>query len=122
MTPGSSGRILSDGVTVSSNCPRRTAQMKAIRKHDATITLAPMSTKMADIPYNPSRRAAQRVARTANSTTEIELTGIKMADTNGDNFPIQANAMPIMLYIIENTNPINTILTLRRLRRKNEAR
>ena len=42
------------------------------------------------------RRAVQPVATMANNTTDTELSGIRMAQTIGDNSPNAAMVMPTM--------------------------
>jgi hypothetical protein len=46
---------------------------------------------------SPARFAAKWVAPHANSTTEIELTGIRTAQITGDNTPAAAILMPARL-------------------------
>jgi hypothetical protein len=46
---------------------------------------------------NPARFAARLVAPHANSTTDIELTGIRTAQITGDNTPAAAILMPARL-------------------------
>jgi hypothetical protein len=45
----------------------------------------------------PARFAARLVAPQANSTTVIELTGIRIAQMTGDNMPAAAILMPARL-------------------------
>jgi hypothetical protein len=59
--------------------------------HEAT----PLRTA-ADVEI-PQRRAAARVARTANATTVTELSGIRIAETSGESRPLTANESPTAL-------------------------
>ena len=98
------------GVQVSSNCPDFTAQIKPARKANATARLASISMRMTDMLQfssdfdfgyrhfvSPARFAARLVAPHANSTTDIELTGIRIAQITGDNMPAAAMLMPARL-------------------------
>lgn len=110
-----------DGVSVSSYWPERTAQINAPRKHAAMTMLSGMSRKMTlifakrlryeAVGGSPSlaavasrfalvakvRRAAQAVAPHAKATTEIELMGIRMAQTMGASRPLAAMLTPTTL-------------------------
>lgn len=96
-TLSSSLRMRIDGVSKSSYCPRRTAHRKAIRKPSATVSDAIRRMTTTLIYANPSRRARYRVATVAKITTEMELAGIRMADTSGERWPVVANDSPMIL-------------------------
>src|ERR1039458_7277389 len=75
---------------------------------------------MSDIGYrhfvSPARFAARRVAPHANSTTDIELNGIRIAQITGDNIPAAAMLIPAALYKKEIPKLKRTICVARRAR------
>jgi len=80
----SSYSMRTGGVSRSSYWPRRAVHKKATRNPAATTTDAINRTTITCIYTNASRRATHRAPIVANNTTEIEETGIRIAETKGD--------------------------------------
>jgi hypothetical protein len=70
---------------------------------------------------SPARLAAKRVVPHANSTTETELNGIRIAEITGDNMPAAAMPMPNALYKKEIPKLKRTICVDRRDRSRIRA-